>query len=161
MPIKDVLCRCSSIALLIVVAGCNQQPPDNRAADESTIRNLDAQWSKAAATHDLDGVLSFYSDDAIVLPQNAPAVTGKQAIRALWADLAGPDVSLSWQATKVEVAKSGDLAYSIDTYADTWKDPQGKLISDKGKIMEIWKKQPDGRWKVAADMYNSDLPPQP
>jgi ketosteroid isomerase-like protein len=61
----------------------------------------------------------------------------------------------------VEVAKSGDLAYSTGTYTDAWKDPQGKLITDKGKIMEVWKKQTDGRWKVVADTYNSDLPAQP
>ena len=24
--------------------------------------------------------------------------------------------------------------------------------------MTVWKKQPDGQWKVVTDMYNSDLP---
>ena len=161
MPIKYILFWCSSIALLIVISGCNQQPPDNRAADESTIRNLDAQWSKTAGTHDLDGIVSYYSDDAVLLPPNAPAITGKQSIRAAWINLAAPSVSLSWQSSKVEVARSGDLAYTTGTYTDVVKDPQGKLITDKGKIMEVWKKQPDGGWKVVADTYNSDLPAQP
>jgi ketosteroid isomerase-like protein len=161
MPIPSVIYRCSSVALLIVMAGCNQQVPDNRAADESTIRNLDAQWSKTAGAHDLDGVVSYYSDDAVVLPPNAPAATDKQSIRALWAGLAAPNVSISWQASKVEVAKSGDLAYSIGTYTDSVKDPQGKLTSDKGKFVEVWKKQPDGGWKVVVDTYSSDLPVQP
>jgi uncharacterized protein (TIGR02246 family) len=161
MPIKYILFWCSSIALLIVISGCNQQPPDNRAAHESTIRNLDAQWSKTAGAHDLDGIVSYYSDDAVLLPPNAPAITGKQSIRAAWIDLAAPNVSLSWQSSKVEVARSGDLAYTTGTYTDAVKDPQGKLITDKGKIMEVWKKQPDGGWKVVADTYNSDLPAQP
>ncbi len=161
MPIKSVIYSCSSVALLMVVAGCNQQAPDNRVADESTIRNLDAQWSKTAGAHDLDGVVSYYSDDAVVLPPNAPAATDKQSIRTLWAGLAAPNVSISWQASKVEVAKSGDLAYSIGTYTDSVKDPQGKLISDKGKFVEVWKKQPDGGWKVVVDTYSSDLPVQP
>jgi ketosteroid isomerase-like protein len=161
MTTKSVIYSCFSVALLMVVAGCNQQAPDNRAADESTIRNLDAQWSKTAGAHDLDGVVSYYSDDAVVLPPNAPAAADKQAIRALWAGLAGPGVSITWQASKVEVAKSGDLAYSLGTYTDSMKDPQGKLLSDKGKFVEVWKKQSDGTWKVVVDTYSSDLPVQP
>jgi uncharacterized protein (TIGR02246 family) len=161
MPIKHILFRCSSVALLIVVSGCNRQPPDNRAADEATIRNLDAQWSKTAGAHDIDGIVSYYSDDAILLPSNAPAITGKQSIRAAWADLAAPNVALSWQASKVEVARSGDLAYTTGAYTDAVKDPQGKLTTDRGKVLVVWKKQPDGRWKVVADTYNSDLPAQP
>jgi ketosteroid isomerase-like protein len=159
MLIRDVIFCCSSVALLVAVAGCNQQTPDNRAADESTIRNLDAQWSKTAGAHDLDGIVSYYSDDAVLLPPNAPAATDKQSIRAAWADIAAPGVSLSWQASKVEVAKSGDLAYSTGTYTLAMTDPQGKPIADKGKFMEVWKKQSDGKWKAVADTYNSDLPP--
>jgi len=160
MPIQRVLC-CFSVALLLVVSGCHQQALDHRAADESAIRALDAQWSKTAGAHDLDGIVSYYSDDAVLLPPNAPAATGRQAIRASWADLAAPGVSIAWQASKVEVARSGDLAYSVGTYTLAMKDPQGKPIADKGKFMEVWKRQPDGNWKAVADTYNSDLPAQP
>ena len=117
MPIQYFICRCSFLALLVVVAGCSRQTPDNRAADEATIRNLDAQWSKAAGAHDLDGIVSYYSDDAVLLPPNAPVAASKQSIRASWAPLAEPGVSISWQVSKVEVARSGDLADSTGTYA--------------------------------------------
>jgi ketosteroid isomerase-like protein len=161
MVIKPVSCCCSSVALLIVLSGCNHKTPDHRAADESIIRNLDAQWSKTAGAHDLDGIVSYYSDDAILLPPNAPAATNKQSIRASWAEFAEPGVSLSWEASKVEVSESGDLAYSTGTYTLAMKNSQGKPIADKGKFMEVWKKQPDGGWKAVADIYNSDLPVQP
>jgi ketosteroid isomerase-like protein len=160
MPIKSVVFRCSCLAILVVVAGCSRQAPDNRAADEATIRNLDAQWSKAAGAHDLDGIVSYYSDDAVLLPPNAPLAASKQSIRASWAPLAEPGVSISWQVSKVEVARSGDMAYSTGTYALAMKDPQGKPITDTGKFMEVWKRQPDSGWKAVADTYNSDLPAQ-
>jgi ketosteroid isomerase-like protein len=160
MLIKFAVIRCCSLALL-VVCGCNRQAADNRVADEATIRSLDAQWSKAAGAHDLDGIVSYYSDEAVLLPSNAPAAASKEAIRAAWAPFAEPGVSLSWQASKVEVAKSGDLAYSTGTYVLAMKDLQGKPINDKGKFMEVWKRQPDGGWKAVADTYNSDLPVQP
>jgi ketosteroid isomerase-like protein len=106
----------------------------------------------------VEATVSYYSDDASLLPPNAPLATGKPAIRALWTTLLGPGVSLSWQPTKVEVARSGELAYVMGTYADTAKDAKGNTVSDHGKLIEIWKKQTDGQWKVVADIYNSDVP---
>lgn len=157
---RSKLAFCGCLALLLLASACNQQTPvDTRAADESAIRNLDAQWAKTAAANDLEGTVSYYSDDASMLPPNAPIATGKQAIRAVWALLLGPEVAVSWQVSKVEVARSGDLAYLMGVYQVTVKDSQGKPVTDHGKLVEVWKKQADGKWKTVADIFNSDLPP--
>jgi uncharacterized protein (TIGR02246 family) len=154
---KLALCGC--LALLLITSACTPPPPpDTRAADEAAIRDADAQWSKTAGTGDLDGTVAYYTDDATVLSPNAPMTTGKQAIRAVWAELLGPGTSIAWQASKVEVARSGDLSYIMGTYQLTMKDPQGNPVNDKGKFVEVWKKQADGKWKVVADILNSDLP---
>jgi uncharacterized protein (TIGR02246 family) len=147
-------------ALLLVTSACNQAPADTHAADESAIRDQDAQWGKTAAARDLDGTVAYYTDDAYLLPPNAPVATGKQAIRAVWASLLAPDVTLPpWEVTKVEVARSGDLGYVIGTYQMTTKDPHGgPPVTDRGKLVEVWKKQADGKWKTVADIFNSDLP---
>jgi uncharacterized protein (TIGR02246 family) len=148
-----------SLVAILFAAGCGEnKPPDTRAADEKAIRDLDAQWSKAAAARDVDGTVSYYSDDASLLAPNAPIASDRQSIRASWASLLGPDTNLSWQATKVEVARSSDLAYLVGTYQLTTKDAQGKPVSDNGKFVEVWKKQADNKWKVVADIFNSDLP---
>jgi ketosteroid isomerase-like protein len=153
------LALCGGIALLLLATACTQQaPPDTRAADEAAIRDADAQWAKTAAAGDLDGTVAYYADDASVLAPNAPIASDKQAIRAAWASLLGPGTSISWQAGKVEVARSGDLAYIQGPYQLTMKDPQGNPVNDKGKFVEVWKKQADGKWKVVADIFNSDLP---
>ena len=122
---------------------------------------ISMEWSKTAAANDLEGTVSYYSDDATLLPPNASAVTGKPAIHALWASMLSPGSTISWQANKVEVSRSGDLAYLTGSYSDTAKDPQGHVVTDHGKEVEVWKKQPDGKWKVAADIWNSDLPLAP
>jgi ketosteroid isomerase-like protein len=124
---------------------------------EQALRDLDEQWSKAADAKDVDKTVSFYSDDAIVMPPNAPGATTKEAIRAIWKDLL-TDASISWKAKKVEVARSGDLAFSSGTYEVTLNDPTGTPVKDRGKYLEVWKKQADGIWKCVADMWNSDLP---
>jgi len=151
---------CCSLALLLLASGCNQQTAvDTRAEDEKAVKEQDAQWAKAAGANDLEATVSFYSDDASILPPNAPIATGKQAIRAVWASLLSPDVTVSWEVSKAEAARSGELAYVMGVYSITAKNPQGKPQEDRGKLVEVWKKQADGKWKTVADIFNSDLPP--
>jgi uncharacterized protein (TIGR02246 family) len=132
---------------------------DAKSATERALRDADAQWSAAAGTKDLDKTVSYYADDAIVMPPNASAATTKDAIRSAWKEmLTAPGAAISWKATKVEVAKAGDLAYVSGTYEETTTDTSGRSVKDHGKYVEIFKKQADGTWKVVADIWNSDLP---
>jgi len=129
---------------------------------EQALRDADAAWSKAAGSKDLDKTVSYYSADAIVLPPNAPIATTKEEIKKIWQDmLASPGLAISWKATKVEVAKSGDLGFVSGTYELTMNDATGKPATDKGKYVEVWEKKADGKWKCGTDTWNSDLPASP
>jgi ketosteroid isomerase-like protein len=149
------LCGCIALLSITIVGAAT-------AADtkiEQTLRDLDAQWSAAAGAKDLDKTVSFYSDDAIVMPPNASAARTKEAIRKLWQDLiASPGFVISWKATKIELAKSGDLACLSGTYEFAMNDASGKPVNDHGKYVEVWEKQADGKWKCGTDIWNSDLP---
>ena len=96
-------------AVLLSTGGCSSTPEVNLVAEEKAIRDTEAQFAKAAATKDVDQVVAFYAEDAVMLPPGEAMATGKAAIRASWAQLlALPDLELTWAPTKVEVAKSGE-----------------------------------------------------
>jgi ketosteroid isomerase-like protein len=38
------------------------------------------------------------------------------------------------------------------------KDPKDVASADHGKFVEVWRKQADGKWKCAVDIFNSDIP---
>ena len=148
------------LAALLLAAGCNTAPPapDTKAAEEA-VRKADADWVKAAQSKKVDEWVAFYADDAVALPANDKTVVGKDAIRKPIADLLGlPGLSITWAPTKVEVAKSGELAYLYGTYQMSFNGPDGKPATDNGKMVEIWKKQTDGSWKCIVDTWSSDLP---
>ena len=156
MKIKCAFAGCFTLLSLAFVVGVS-------AADtkdiEQNLRDLDDQWSTAAGMKDLEKTLSFYSEDAIVMPPNAPADTTKEAIRKGWQDLlASSGLVMRWKTTKVEVATSGDLACLTGTYELTMNDPSGKPFNDQGKYVEVWEKQADGKWTCGTDIWNSDLP---
>lgn len=148
----------SFISLLSFVVVCAVSAADTKNIEQA-LRDLDAQWAKAAAAKDVEQTIAYYSDDAIVLPPNATSAATKEAIRNTWKDLlASPGLAISWKTTKVEVARSGDIAYTTGTYELTMNDASGKPVPDHGKYVEVWKKQADGKWKVSVDIWNSDLP---
>ena len=146
-----------------------QSEPDTRAADEAAIREADIAWSKTGETRNIDAMMPTYTEDAVLLAQDAPLVTGKPAIReALAAFYATPGLSASWRPVQVEVARSGEIGYARGIVEVRRIDPNGKLSIQSGKYVEVWRKQPDGTWKVAVDMFNFDelaatdsIPPRP
>lgn len=146
------------------VVACAPDAPSRAEAtqtnDAESIRQADRAWSAAQAADGLDGAMSAYLDNAMMLPPNAPISVGKEAIRAALAEagVGSPGFSVSWEPTTIEVAESGELAYAIGTNRGTVPGPCGTPIEVQGKYIEIWKKDSDGTWKIAADMFNSDLP---
>ena len=58
----------------------------------------------------------------------------------------------------VEMDGRGDLAYIRGNYSLKMTPPGAASTADRGKFIEIWRKQPDGSWKIKCDIFNSDLP---
>ena len=67
-----------------------------------------------------------------------------------------PGFALSFAPTKIEVAKGGDLAYDVGTFELKANYAQGNPAITVGKYVVVWKKQPDTRWRVVADIFNTD-----
>lgn len=132
---------------------------DAHAEDVEAILELERRAREAAEAKDLERYVSFYADDASLFWPGAPMVTGRAAIREFMrVFLSMPAFSLSFETAKVDVSRAGDLAYSYGTNKVTLVDPIGNRMKDRGKYLTVYRKQPDGTWKVMADMGNSDLP---
>src|SRR5262245_34976338 len=132
--------------------------PNGNHSVEQLLRDLDAKWAKTAAAKDVEQTIAFYSDDAIVFPPNATSAATKEAIRNGWKEMfASPGFVINWQPAKIQVGKSGEMAWVSGTYEMTMNDASGKPINDRGKYLEVWEKQTNGNWKCAADMWNSNL----
>ena len=147
-------------ALALALAAVAQKSASPR-ADEQAIRAANAQWSRAAGAKDLEGTLSFYADDAVLLWPDSPPAVGKQAVRAAWSEgFKDPAYSLSWRIEEVVVSRSGDLAYARGSYDATYT-PAGHAVREHGKFLVVWKKRPGGAWRVAVDTDNADAPAKP
>jgi ketosteroid isomerase-like protein len=152
---RSQVCAVSIVVLLVAGAA---QASDKKSVD--SLLAADAGWMKVFSAKDLAQSVAYFEENGSMLGPNAPIVSGKEAIaKNLSQFFAIPAVKLTWLADKADVARSGELGYTSGTYQMTFSDPTGKTVSDKGKYVTVWKKQKDGSWKVALDIFNTDLPP--
>lgn len=147
----------------ILLTSCNQNKnltADQLEVEREMVRKADIAWAKTGETRNLDAQMELYSDDQVpvMMPPNGPKIIGKDNIRAFLEPMYNrSDFNVTWYPEEVEVAKSGELAYVIGVYESQMNDAFGNVIKDKGKYIEIWRKQKDGIWKCSADILNSDL----
>ena len=160
--VKYLLLLTPVVTLILALTGCQQPapqaPPDTRAADETAIRTAEADQVKAVAALDPAKVASFYTDDVVGMGADAPVVQGRENMQKLVETMTKEKPDFSAQTAKVEVARSGDLAYSWGTGKMSTKDKKGKVTVATFKYASVWKKQTDGGWKIAVDMMIPDPP---
>jgi ketosteroid isomerase-like protein len=145
------------VLLLGVGTGRSSFAQGKRTADEEAIKKADAEWSHAAEAKDLEKAVSFYAEDGSILPFGAPIATGKEQVRQVWSHLMSlPGFSLTFAPTKIQVARSGEMAYDLGTFALKLNDAQGNAMTTPGKYVVVWQKQASGGWKVEADIFNTD-----
>lgn len=133
-------------------------------AERAALLETDRALAESYTTSDnpLDTIFASFADDARVLAPDTPMAVGWEASRAIFAELeASPGYSLSYTPTTAYVGSGGDLGYTIGTYQMQLSDDDGDVVEIDGKYLTVWKRQPDGSWKIAVDMFNSNGPPVP
>ena len=127
-------------------------PADPSKADTPTFTANGNRWMEAFNKHDAESLAALYTQDAVLLPPNEPAVFGRDAIKADHQELfATGDFKI--EVEPLETVIDGQLAYVAGRYR-MWTD-DGDLV-DRGKYIEIWRAI-NGEWLIHRDMYNSSI----
>lgn len=138
---------------MLGAAACQQAPAALSEADRQAIQATSDQFVQHILAKDWDALSQLYAEDAILMPPNQPAVVGRAAIREFNATF--PPVS-AFSLTNEIIDGVGDLAYVRGRYRMTLAIEGSP--ADSGKYLEIRRRQVDGSWKFAADIFNSDVP---
>ena len=135
------------------------EEPDTTEADVEAINSLREEFITVHNTNDAARLAELYSDDAVLMLPNEPARVGNQAVQSSFQgsfDQFTAELSLASD----EVQVTADLAFDRGTYTIKLTPKSGgEVIEDNGKWIVILQKQPDGSWKIARDIGNSDNPP--
>ena len=146
----------SALFIFTFLTGCSDPKIDTKAEGDKLVQ-VSKDWSKLASTDSIEKVLSYWADDAIIMPPGQPPLKGKKAIREMIEGTSKiPGFKISWEPLSVSVSKSGDMAYMIEHNQITVNDTSGKPITEFNKVVTVWRKEADGSWKNVVDMWNAD-----
>ena len=152
-----------ALALTVTILACTPpadetapaEPAVDVAAEAAAIMQLEGDWSAMFGAGDVDAIMNLHAADAVQLPPGGEAVVGHAALRAAWEGMAAVEgLEVTWEPTAAFVSPDGNMAYDYGTSLMT--TPDGTV---PGKYLVVWVKV-DGEWKVAADMFNSNVAPQ-
>ena len=154
------------VVVTAAIIACNPAPAGSGAAsstasgsdnDAAALMQTSRDWAKAAAAGNVDEIVSYWSDDAIVLEPNQPALVGKQAIRGMVeASMKIPKFSITWEPERASISKDGGMGYLIEHNRVTLADSTGKVRTMYGKAVTVWRKDASGRWKCVVDTWNDN-----
>lgn len=145
-----------------LLGGCNQGTQNaapSHAQDEAAITDFNRQYLKAINDGDLAALASLTTEDHIMIAPGRPPLVGKQAnIAAMERGFAQFDIDETW--TPVETVIAGNWAYQRGTFT-VIATPKagGPGRNTSGHFLRIYRRQPDGSWRMTRDMFNSEAPP--
>jgi uncharacterized protein (TIGR02246 family) len=136
--------------------GCETCPPPqpapapvDRAAIAERIRRLEAQAQHDWAARDVERIAGHYAPDASAMLPDHPRAVGTAQIRTyIERLLRDPRLDLRFDPDRVEVAASGDLAYSVGTYAIHGLHPAGGRAFEMGNYLAAYRRGADGAWRI-------------
>ena len=140
------------------ILGCAQPPPpDTSEADIQAIRVIVDEFDAAFNAGDSDALAELYDENAIRMPNEAPAQVGRASIREWFRqETEGAERQIDNVVRDAQVF--GDWGYM-------WGDAEGILTPRDGgeptvidsKWISVVRRQPDGSWKTYRDIYNSNV----
>ena len=125
--------------------------------ERTQLLKRDAEWATLGSRgHEIGRILSYWTDDARVYPPGMPVMSGKAALREyVEAALAIPGFHITWTTTEATLSPDGRLAYLLSTNAVTLPSATGELVTTPGRAVTVWRKEPDGEWRCAVDIWNA------
>jgi len=139
---------------LSTIAIAAEQPTD----PEATFHAGTIEWVDAYNAGEPDRIIALYAGDAVVMPPDAPSVTGDAALRSFLADeMAGArkgGITIVLTGDD-ESGMSGDLGWHHGTFKVVG---EGGASLGTGKFLEIWQRQ-QGKWRITRDIWNNDAAP--
>lgn len=117
--------------------------------EESNVLTVVETMTASLEVGDIDGVLATYEAGAAVMFEPGAAVSGREAFREVFSQIAAARPEVSYAGHEVHVV--GDLAIHLAPWSMTGETSDGEAITQGGLSVAVLRRQPDGEWRLVID----------
>lgn len=127
------------------------------ADDVETLRERGRTWVEAARREDAAALARLYTSDAVFMPPGRPELAGRAKIRSLF-QTQFERFEADYEFEIREIVVSGDWAFRRGAYTVRATLPDGSERTVRDKFLDVWRREADGRWRIARDIWNRNSP---
>ena len=144
-------------AVLALLYLCARQA--DRSGELEVLRSTVMEFHRAINAADADAAVAMFTEDVIMMSNGWQTVAGKEAVAEIWRG----SIESGFRTRDQEIISlelDGDLAYEATTQQWTMHREDQEDQWRSSKYVHIWKRQPDGSWKLHLDIWNNNPQPQ-
>lgn len=158
------LCYTLALLAITVISGCggssDSSPDSLEASAKAAIDSNHKAFLAAMMSNDADALAALVTSDAVFMPPNDSSRLGQEGVRSWYKGIVAQFKITTINITDREVIVAGDWGIERLNFAWTLTPVAGGAeTTDKGRVIAIWHKEPDGTWKIRNDIWNSSIPP--
>ena len=148
-------------ASLALMTACSRTSVSNDSkAPGADFEEASAALHEALRTNDTDALFTHIADDVVILPPGEPPVRGKAAMRDWYAGFLSEFRTTSLTLLDREAVAAHGWVYQMGQFEWVFEPVAGGApLTDYGSYLQVWKLQPDGRWLLTREIWNSSPPP--
>lgn len=120
--------------------------------EEQAIHARSVSCLDAMNRGDIDAVVEHYAEDAVLIFPGVPVLQGRASIRSYWDSVARSERDARLQT--LQITCLGDVACEVGEYEVRTPGEQSAVV--QGRNVVVWRKQQDGRWRLAVDICVAD-----
>jgi uncharacterized protein (TIGR02246 family) len=150
----------ASVVASVALVGCASAPTaHSTAADEAAIAAFNKSYLQAINDGDAAALASLTDDDHMAIFNGGPPLAGKKAnVDAMARAFERTKIVERW--TPLETVIDGDLAFQRGTFTvDATPKAGGPTTHSAGNFLRIYRRQPNGEWRMTRDTFNATPPP--
>lgn len=118
---------------------------------QAQVTAANERYAVAAIHRDAAAIAADYEPDGMFVISKGPVLHGRDAVRAFYQQrLAHATLTAVHCATK-RLKSDGTMAWEYGSCTATAKTKNG-LKTSSGSYLTVWHKDPDGKWRIAANM---------
>lgn len=151
------------VTIALAASACAHWPGARGRADEevrAAVAAANTEFARALVAGDAPAMAAVFTEDGEIVPAMQDGfVSGRAAIEAHYARLMTTRRYLDVVITTARLSRSGDLAWETGTNRMTLKQGESAPVTVTGRYLAVWRREPDGRWRICAELPIADASP--
>lgn len=147
------------VVLLGIFTGCSNREAIEKGKAE--LIQTDLEFSKLSEEKGMhESFLAYWDENGILIRDSSYPIVGKEAIKKLYDAKSDKGFVLTWKPSYSDISESCDLGFTYGIWELNLTGKEGLVEKENGTYVTVWRKDINGKWKMALDTGCDGLEPK-